>query len=345
MYKASRSDRPFLSLGDNHTMKIIGIDVSKAKLHSSLLTDPHHNKTKDKASENSLSGFRNLLEWACRNAKCEPTELHFVMEATGVYHESLAEFLFDAGCKVSVINPFKAKRFAESHGFRSKNDRHDGLVLALYGHERQLPAWSPPPPEARHIKALLARLTALETDIRRELNRQEKAEIGKAPEVVITSLDNSLTFLNEQKARLSKEIDDHLDRHPKLKEERDLLQSIPGVGDKLAIQFLALFNSKKFSRAPEVAAFLGLIPIEHESGTSVFRRPKRSKAGDGRFRGALYMPAIVATKYNPDIRALYQRLLKAGKTKMSAIGAAMRKLVHIAFGVIKNHTPYQPQNA
>ncbi len=326
-------------------MKIIGIDVSKAKLHSSLLTDPHNKKNKNKVSENSLSGFRSLLEWTCRHAKCEPAELHFVMEATGVYHEAFAEFLFDSGCKVSVINPFKIKKFAESHGFRSKNDRHDGLVLALYGHERELPAWAPPPPEARHLKALLARLTALETDIRRELNRLEKAEIGRAPEEVMTSLSNSLAFLNEEKVRLSKEINDHLNRHPKLKEERDLLQSIPGIGDKLALQFLALFNSKKFSCAPEVAAFLGLIPVEHESGTSVFRRPKLSKAGDGHFRGSLYMPAIVATTYNPDVRALYQRLIEAGKTKMSAIGAAMRKLVHIAFGVIKNHTPYQPQNA
>ncbi len=324
-------------------MKIIGIDVSKAKLHSSLLTDPNHNKTKNKVSENSLSGFRNLLEWTCRHAKCEAAELHFVMEATGVYHEALAEFLFEAGCKVSILNPFKVKKFAESHGFRSKNDQHDGLVLALYGHERQLAAWSPPPLEARHLKALLARLTALETDIRRELNRLEKAEIGRAPAEVMTSLDNSLSFLNEEKARLHKEIDDHLSRHPKLKEERDLLLSIPGVGEKLAIQFLALFNSKKFSSAPEVAAFLGLIPIEHESGTSVFKRPKLSKAGDGRFRGSLYMPAIVATTYNPDVRALYQRLIKSGKTKMSAIGAAMRKLVHIAFGVYKNLTPYQRQ--
>jgi transposase len=326
-------------------MKIIGIDVSKAKLHSSLLIDPLQNKTKDKASDNTLVGFRTLLEWTCRHGKCEAPDLHFVMEATGIYHEALAEFLFEAGCKVSVLNPFHVKKFAESHGFRTKNDRHDGLVLALFGHERQLSAWSPPPQEVRHLKALLARLTALETDIRRELNRQEKAQVGRAPTEVMISLDNSLAFLNEEKVRLQKEIEDHLDRHPKLKEERELLLSIPGVGDKLAVQFLALFNSKKFSRAPEAAAFLGLIPVEHESGTSVFKRPKLSKAGDGRFRGALYMPAVVATKYNPDVRALYQRLIKAGKTKMAAIGAAMRKLVHIAFGVFKNLTPYQSQVA
>ena len=161
----------------------------------------------------------------------------------------------------------------------------------------------------------------------------------------MTSLDNSLAFLEEQKSRLQKEIEDHLSRYPKLKEERDLLLTIPGVGDKLAVQFLALFESKQFTRAPEAAAFLGLIPVEHDSGTSVHKRPRLSKAGDGRFRAALFMPAIVATKYNPDVRELYQRLTKAGKTKMAAIGAAMRKLVHIAFGVFKNHTPYQQQIA
>jgi transposase len=324
-------------------MKIIGIDVSKAKLHSSLLTDPLRNKTKNKVSENSLSGFGNLLEWTCRHGKCEATELHFIMEATGVYHEALAEFLFESGCKVSILNPFKVKKFAESHGFRNKNDQHDGLVLALYGHERQLPAWSPPPPEARHLKALLARLIALETDIRRELNRQEKAEVGRVPTEVMTSLANCLNFLNEEKTRMGKEIEAHISQHPKFKEDLDLLQSIPGIGKKIATHFLALFSSKKFSSAPEVAAYLGLVPTEYESGTSVFKRPKLSKAGDSRFRSALFMPAIVATKYNPDVQALYQRLINAGKAKMSAIGASMRKLVHIAFGVMKNHTPYQSQ--
>jgi transposase len=326
-------------------MHKIGIDVSKAKLHSSLLTNPDLHRSKDKASDNNLVGFKSLLEWACRHGKCEAAKLHFIMEATGVYHEALAEFLVETGCKVSVVNPFQVKKFAESHGFRTKNDRHDGLILALLGHERQLPTWTPPQPEVRHLKALLSRLAALETDIRRELNRLEKAQAGRAPAQVMTSLTNSLTFLNEEKERLLKEINIHFDNNPKLREERDLLLSIPGVGDKLAPQLLTLFASKNFTRAPEVAAFLGLVPVEKQSGTSVLGRPRLSKAGDSQLRKALYMPAIVATKYNPDVQALYQRLIKAGKTKMAAIGAAMRKLVHIAFGVYKNLTPYQPQNS
>lgn len=326
-------------------MHKIGIDVSKAKLHSSLLTNPDLRKPKNKAADNGPAGFKALLEWACRHGKCKAPELHFIMEATGVYHEALAEFLVEAGSMVSVVNPFQVKRFAESHGFKTKNDRHDGLILALFGHERQLPVWAPPPPEVVHLKALLGRLTALETDIQRELNRLEKAQVSRAPAQVMDSLANSLAFLKEEKGRLLKEIKTHFDNHPKLRDERDLLLSIPGVGDKLAAQLLTLFASKKFSRAPEAAAFLGLVPVEKQSGTSVLGRPRMSKVGDGQLRKALYMPAIVATRYNPDIQALYQRLLKKGKTKMAAIGAAMRKLVHIAFGVYKNLTPYQPQNA
>ena len=89
---------------------------------------------------------------------------------------------------------------------------------------------------------------------------------------------------------------------------------------------------------------MGLVPIEYQSGTSVLKRPRLSKAGDARLRAALYMAAVVATQYNPDIRRLYQRLIAGGKTKMSALGAAMRKLVHICFGVLKHQRPYQPQS-
>jgi len=326
-------------------MLIIGIDISKSKLHSALLIDPQKPKVRSKAVANNPTGFRALREWACRQFKSQARELHFVMEATGVYHEAAALFLHDAGCKVSVVNPLQVKRFAESRGTRTKTDKHDPVILALYGQERQPAAWVPPSAEVRELKALLARLAAIETDIRRELNRREKAEVASAPAEVLTSLDNALAFLNKEKARLTRKINGHLDQHPHLREERDILATVPGIGEKLSLYFVSLFHLKTFCKASQAAAFLGLVPVEHHSGTSVSKRPRLSKAGDARFRATLYMPAIVATKCNPDVRALYQRLLAAGKSKMAAIGAAMRKLVHIAFGVFKNHTPYRPQNA
>ncbi len=106
---------------------------------------------------------------------------------------------------------------------------------------------------------------------------------------------------------------------------------------------IVILGSRTFRSAPEVASFLGLNPIEKRSGNSEYRRPRLSKSGSGHYRQALYFPALVATRNNPDIKALYERLLAADKTKMCALGAAMRKLVHICYGVVNSQTPYQAQ--
>ncbi len=123
---------------------------------------------------------------------------------------------------------------------------------------------------------------------------------------------------------------------PRLKQQRALLESIPGVGPKLSAWFQALFGAKRFASAKQAVAFLGLVPVEFDSGTRVHRRPRLSKAGEGGWRARLYMPALVAIRFNSAIRAQFTRLTGAGKSKMSAIGAAMRKLVQIAFGVFNS---------
>jgi transposase len=326
-------------------MQFIGIDVSKKRLHGAWLRDPQQGLARPKAADNSPAGHALLLAWAQRTTGTAPAELCFVLEATGVYHEAVALFLYQAGCQVAVVNPLHIKRFAESHGIKTKNDRHDGRVLALYGHERRPPAWQPPPAHVHDLRALLRRLEALEEDHQREANRLEKTRIEGAPGSVLDSLQTMLTTLDEQIARLRRQIDDHIDAHPDLKAQRAHLETIPGVGPKLSAWFLALFRLKAFRDAKQAAAFLGLVPIEYESGTSVHKRPRLAKNGDARWRARLFLPALTAARYNLDIRALYERLIAAGKSKMSAAGAAMRKLVHIAFGVFKHQQPYQPQCA
>jgi len=126
-----------------------------------------------------------------------------------------------------------------------------------------------------------------------------------------------------------------------LKRDYDLLLTIPGIGTKTAWIMLVILGSREFKSAPEVASFLGLNPIEKESGSTRYRRPRLSKAGNGRLRQSLFFPAMVASSKNPDIKAQNERLLAAGKTKMCALGAAMRKLVHICYGVLKNQQPYE----
>jgi transposase len=108
---------------------------------------------------------------------------------------------------------------------------------------------------------------------------------------------------------------------------------------------LPILQPGRFDSAQQAAAYLGLVPIERQSGTSVKGRPRLSKAGDSRARATLYLPALVATRCNPHIRALYERLIANGKCKMAALGASMRKLVHLCFGVLKTKTPYSPEYA
>lgn len=324
-------------------MPIIGIDVSKTKLHCVLLSEG--DKLKSKALPNTPAGHALLMPWALRHGRCEVAQLHAVLEATGVYHEAVALRLHGAGITVSVVNPAQVKHFARSLAIKSKTDTLDPVVLARYGSLMKPPAWQPPPPEIVALKALITRLEAIETDLRRERNRLEKAAITALPKPVMDSLHNSVHFLKAEQARLEQTLHDHIDRHPRLKQDRQLLESIPAVGPKTAWRMLALFHARTFARAPQAAAYVGLVPVEHQSGTSVHHRPRLSKAGDARLRAALYMAAVVATQYNPDIQRLYQRLVARGKSKMSALGAAMRKLVHICFGVLKHQTPYQPQSA
>lgn len=320
-------------------MNILGIDVAKAKLDCALL-DPTTDKRRTKTITNDTKGFKLLAEWLDKHSVAL-TEMHAVLEATGIYHEAIALWLADAGVTVSITNPAQVRDFARGLAVRTKTDGVDSVVLARYGALVKPEPWIPPPPEVRELKALLARLEALETDVRRELNRQEKATVSGVPKLVQQSLDAHLAVLKKEIVRLQTAIDDHIDRYPGLKADRERLLSIPAVGEKTANRMLAILRSRTFKSAEQVAAFLGLVPVEYQSGSSVLRRPHLSKNGDAKTRAVLYMAAIVATRHNPDIKALYERLCARGKAKMAAIGAAMRKLVHLCFGVLKHQQMYR----
>lgn len=322
-------------------MNVIGIDVSKDKLDGAWLRE--HDKVKTKVFANRQTGWQELLDWSLKNTGLAESELHFVMEATGVYHEQLATFLYDKGAKVSIANPAQVKFYAQGLGVRSKTDKKDSVVLARFGLREQPALWQPEAQEIRTLKALLARLDGIEKDLQREKNRQEKATISLAPEAVMNSLNLMIDPLDSEQTRLEKLIEDHINKHNKLKENKALLESIPAVGKVIATRMLIVIGSRQFNDAHQCAAYLGLIPVQHESGSSIKGRAKLSKAGNPIIPAKLYRAAVVAIRYNPDIKAQYERLTGKGKSKMSAIGAAMRKLVHICFGVLKHQQPYQAQ--
>ena len=326
-------------------MIIVGIDVSKLKLDALWLKDVESRKVRTKVLSNTPKGHQQLVDWVEKAAGCNISEVQFVMEATGVYHENLAYALYEAGAQVIVENPAKIKSHAGSLGSRNKTDKKDSFVIAHYGATMQPRLWEPEPVEIRELKALIARKQAIEQDIQREQNRLEKASITKTSKVVCQSIESMIGVLKAQEKVLQAEIDRYINDKPDLKKDRQLLQTIPGIGPVLSAIMLTMMRSRHFTQATQCSAFLGLNPVVKESGTSLHKRPRLSKMGDARIRAKLYMGAVVAIRYNPDIAQQYERLLRNGKSKMSAIGAAMRKLVQICFGVLKHQTEYQSQVA
>lgn len=325
-------------------MFYLGMDVAKAKLDCCLLLDEVSGKRKTKVVSNAKPGIVDLLAWVAKQ-NISPEELHVVMEGTGVYHEQAALALVDADVTVSIVNPAQVKDFGRGLAVRTKTDGVDSFVLARYGVLLKPKAWVPPAPEARILQALLARRVAIAQDLQRERNRQEKADATDTPDLIQKSIADSIEFLVKQLAELQQLIDDHIDKHPSLKNDMALLQSIPAVGPQVGSNMLSVMHSHHFESAEQLAAYLGLVPVERQSGSSVLGRARLSKAGPARIRAVLYMAAIVATRYNPHVKAVYERLLARGKSKMSALGAAMRKLVHLCFGVLKTRQSYQHDHA
>jgi len=321
-------------------MFYLGIDVAKAKLDCCLLLDPESTKRKSKSVANTKAGFATLLEWLAGKGVALP-QLHAVMEGTGVYHEQAALALADAGVTVSIINPAQIRDFGRGLAVRTKTDGVDSFVLARYGALLKPAAWQPPALEARVLRALLARQEAIAQDLQRELNRLEKANATETPAIIRQSIDDSIAFLRKQLAKLLEDIDHHIDHHPNLRRDMDLLTSIPAVGRQTGSNLLAIVHAHRFESAEQLAAYLGLVPVERKSGSSILGRARLSKAGPPRIRAILYMAAIVATKYNPHVKTVYERLVARGKAKKAALGAAMRKLVHLCFGVLNTRMCYQ----
>lgn len=309
----------------------LGIDIAKRKFDVALLND---GKYKTRVFDNTQAGFGQLMEWLEKHGAINT---HACVEATGDYGTELATFLHDHAVSVSVVNPAQIKGFAQSELSRTKTDKADAKLIARFCQAHVPAAWQPPPASVRQLQALARRLDALN-----EMQRMEANRLDTAHALVVPSIQEVMAQLEQQINIIRETIKQHIDSHPDLRSKRELLESIPGIGETTVTQILTFLVGAQFSHAKQVAAFLGLNPQQHDSGTSVRRKVRLSKTGDARLRVAFYMPAIVAMRYNPIIRAFSQRLLAAGKPKMLVVGAAMRKLAHMVYGVLKSGKPFDP---
>ncbi|MFK8020750.1 MAG: IS110 family transposase [Pseudomonadales bacterium] len=322
----------------------VGIDVGKESLDLCILLDKTTGRKRSKKFENKKDGFCSVYKWIEKSAGNAPKNVLITIEATGVYHEAVAYFLHGKGFKIFLSNPGKAKKFAQSLGLLHKTDKSDAAMLARYGSMQldDLTLWMPEDNDVRAIKALIRRLSALEKDRLRESNRLEASVISDAATRVIKSTEYIISILDNEINEIQNEIDNLITSNQEMSSNRELLLSVVGIGKVMARELVYLFAAKKFSSAKQVAAYVGLIPRLNESGTFK-ERTTLSKSGPSRIRSKLFLAAVCAGTHNPDIKAQKARLIGAGKKKMQALGAAMRKLIQICFGVIKNQTRYTPQ--
>ncbi len=316
-------------------LPILGIDIAKLKFDVCLIKE--NGKLKHKVFPNTQHGFEQLAAWLDSH---QAGNLHVCLEATGSYGEALALYLFDAGYLVSVINPAAVKAFAASRLTRTKTDKVDAELIARFCLAQQPEAWQPPAPQIRELQALVRRLESL---VEMRVAEENRLSSGISTVAVKHSLEEHIAHLVEQIKQTEQMIREHINNHPDLKEQSDLLDSIPGIGTTTAALLLAeIVNIKQYQSARQVAAYAGLVPRERRSGSSVRGRVQLSKIGNARLRKALYFPAITALRCSEFFKGWASGLRERGKCKMSVIGAAMRKLIHLAYGVLKTGKPFDP---
>ena len=319
----------------NNPLPALGIDVAKDNVEAALLFKERYYRH---TFTNTDKGFAKLKAWLKER---QVERVHACMEATGRYGDAVAHYLHEQGHLVSVVNPAAICYYARSKMARNKSDRLDAEVIASYC-DTQIPrAWAPLTPEVLKLQQILRYLDVLREQRVQHLNRLSSApplpEVRKAIQVQLNLVDKQIEQFEDM-------LHVHLNSDPHLRQQRDLLHSIKGIGELTAAKMLAI-NLADFDSARAAAAFAGLNPQNADSGKSVHRKTKLGKQGDPSLRTALYMPAMSALRWNPVIKRFGERLEKHGKCKMVVLGAAMRKLLCLAYGVLKSGKPFDPNFA
>jgi transposase len=316
----------------------LGIDVAKATLAVALLDE--QGRWQSGQFANNPTGFARLLRWLRKRTQ---HPVHICLEATGRYSQAVACFWVEQGYVVSVVNPARPQHYRRALGQPTKTDKSDAKLLAHFCATQQPAPWTPPSAAQARLQELTRHLDTLQQAQTRARNR---LATGPTTEWVRRDLETELVSLAQRIAALQQEIEAATQADPAQRQQMALLTSIPGIGVLTAARFLAeVPDVRRFAKADQLAAYAGLVPHQHDSGSSVHRKPTLTKAGNAHLRHAFYMPALNAARFNPVIRQFADRLAAYGKAKMTIVAAVMRKLLHLAYGVLKTGQPFDPNYA
>ena len=313
-----------------------GIDVSAETLAVAVIQPDQ--AIQQREFSNRLSGHKELILWLGKSKAMVRVSL----EATGTYSLDLALALDAAAhIELAVLNPKLVNRFAQIL-VRSQSDASAALVLAEYSQRMPFAAWKAPSGQRLQLRALARHIDALVAQQTRELNRLHALESSRtAPRAVVADVKRGLASLARRIGKMRSAARQMIAADTELEERFRLLTAMPGIGEISAIQLLG----ETVLLAPGLTvrqwvAHSGLDPAHHDSGTSVHKRPRISRAGNRHLRRALFMPALAAVRCDPHMKAFYQALQARHKTKLQALVAVARKLLHAIYGIFKTRTAY-----
>ena len=316
----------------NKNNQIYGVDISKG------VFDVVNSMGEHFQFKNNVSGFKSFLKILMK-------EDLVVMEATGYYHYRLAQFLYEKGIKVSVVNPLSVKRFIQMKLSKIKTDKSDAKAICEYASTNEVPLYTArdkSQAEALQILRLIAIYTKQSTALKNKLHGEKV--LGKPSKLVYHSLNRSLKVLQNEiktlESRLTEIVKD--DQQKQL----TLLKSIPGLGNKTAIMLLVLTNGfTSFEDASQLCCYAGITPTIRASGSSVRGKSRISKMGNPKLRNLLFMCSFTACKHNKACRDIYERIIAKGKSKKLALIAVCNKLLKQAFAVATSGLPYDENYA
>lgn len=330
-----------------HNLKYsVGIDVSKDSFKAcfSVINTEQNVTIKSSGSfSNKLDGFKKFLEWVKKHSK-EDLPSTFLMEATGVYYEQLAWFLYDKNFKVSVIVPNKAKRYLQSLGLKSKNDKIDAEGLSKMGAQQVLPIWIPLSKNIYTLRSLTRLLEALnqqKTAFGNQLHALNHCmyELKDAKRILTKTIQN----LNKQIVNLEKDIHKIIMKDTLLKSKYDKISKIKGVGMLTFSVIVAETNGfELFENQRQLVSYAGYDVVENQSGNRK-GKTRISKKGNSHIRRALHMPALITVKNNePVFKNLYERIYDRTGIKMKAYVAIQKKLLCMIYALWKKDKAFEP---
>jgi transposase len=313
-----------------------GVDVGSKELVVAASRD--NQRSSEARFPNTADGHKKLIKFLKRGAR----SVRVCMEATGLYGFELAVSLHRSGIEVMIVNPLVIARFAEAMFQRGKTDSMDAVVILEYVQRMPFVAWQPPSPKRFELRAIMRRVEELKKTLVKEKNRSHANEyVGSVGKLLARDLEAHIRQLKKRIAQLEASATKIVQSDPELSEMFGLLCSVRGVGPTSALHLLSeLAMLPDDLTARQLVAHAGLDPRPFESGTSV-RRPRRiSKAGNRHLRAALFMPAMVAVQHDPTVRAFHQRIVDRGRHPIQAYVAVMRKFLHVFHAMLRNRTIY-----